>query len=152
EFGSHPAEVLRAPRVDQDQNPQLGAGHGVLHLDDGARGNTKQYVGGRHDRFHLPVGGWWIVTGDGELAHSFQYPLDHCSGTKIAPTHIVAGSPGRTVRIRGMKNNLRHAPVEKLLGVDRLIQNVETGRFERSLSGLTAIGALVTAAEIYFEH
>jgi len=51
-----------------------------------------------------------------------------------------------------MKNNLRHAPVEKLLGVDRLIQNVETGRFERSLSGLTAIGALVTAAEIYFEH
>jgi hypothetical protein len=51
-----------------------------------------------------------------------------------------------------MKNNLRHAPVEKLLGVDRLIRNVETGRFERSLSGLTAIGALVTAAEIYFEH
>ncbi len=51
-----------------------------------------------------------------------------------------------------MKNNLRHAPVEKLLGIDRLIQNVETGRFERSLSGLTAIGALVTAAEIYFEH
>jgi hypothetical protein len=33
-----------------------------------------------------------------------------------------------------------------------MIRNVETGRFERSLSGLTAIGALVTAAEIYFEH
>ena len=57
EFGSHPAEVLRAPRIDQDQDPQLGAGHGVLHLDDGSRGNTQQYVGGRHDRFHLPVGG-----------------------------------------------------------------------------------------------
>jgi hypothetical protein len=29
---------------------------------------------------------------------------------------------------------------------------VRTGRFERSLSALTAAGALVTAAEIYFEH
>ncbi|MGO4536451.1 hypothetical protein [Leifsonia sp. 2MCAF36] len=29
---------------------------------------------------------------------------------------------------------------------------METGRFERSLSGLTAVGSLVTAAEIYFEH
>jgi len=37
-------------------------------------------------------------------------------------------------------------------GIDRMIRNVETGRFERSLSGLTAVGALVTAAEIYFEH
>jgi hypothetical protein len=37
-------------------------------------------------------------------------------------------------------------------GIDRLVHNVETGRFERSLSGLTAVGSLVTAAEIYFEH
>jgi hypothetical protein len=37
-------------------------------------------------------------------------------------------------------------------GVDRLVRNVETGRFERSLSALTAIGAVVTAGEIYFEH
>ena len=51
-----------------------------------------------------------------------------------------------------MKNSMRRAPVDKLLGVDRLIRNIETGRFERSLSGLTAVGALVTAAEIYFEH
>lgn len=36
-------------------------------------------------------------------------------------------------------------------GIDRFIRNVQTGRFERSLSGLTA-GALVTAAEIYLEH
>ena len=34
-------------------------------------------------------------------------------------------------------------------GIDRMIQNVETGRFERSLSALTAAGALVTAAEIF---
>ncbi|MEO9222432.1 MAG: hypothetical protein ABI251_11800, partial [Mycobacteriaceae bacterium] len=37
-------------------------------------------------------------------------------------------------------------------GIDRMVRNVETGRFERSLAGLTAIGSLVTAAEIYFEH
>lgn len=39
-----------------------------------------------------------------------------------------------------------------LMGIDRMVRNVETGRFERSLSALTGIGALVTAAEIYFEH
>jgi pyruvate dehydrogenase (quinone) len=33
-----------------------------------------------------------------------------------------------------------------------MLRNVETGRFDRSLSALTAAGALVTAAEIYFEH
>ncbi|MGP9503929.1 hypothetical protein ACT3TS_17155 [Specibacter sp. AOP5-B1-6] len=36
--------------------------------------------------------------------------------------------------------------------IDRMVRNVETGRFERSLAALTAAGALVTAAEIYFEH
>ncbi|MFF4028045.1 MULTISPECIES: hypothetical protein [Nocardia] len=36
--------------------------------------------------------------------------------------------------------------------VDRAITEVRTGRFERSLSALTAAGALVTAAEIFFEH
>jgi hypothetical protein len=42
--------------------------------------------------------------------------------------------------------------VKAVHGIDRMIHNVETGRFERSLSALTAGGALVTAAEIYFEH
>ena len=37
-------------------------------------------------------------------------------------------------------------------GIDRMVRNVQTGRFERGLSALTAGGALVTAAEIYFEH
>jgi hypothetical protein len=45
-----------------------------------------------------------------------------------------------------------HSPTGALHGVDKLIRNVRTGRFERSLSGLTAAGALVTAAEIYLEH
>ncbi|HVT64001.1 MAG TPA: hypothetical protein VHD81_02490 [Mycobacteriales bacterium] len=37
-------------------------------------------------------------------------------------------------------------------GIDRVVRNIETGRFERSLSGLTAIGSVITAAEIYLEH
>ncbi len=37
-------------------------------------------------------------------------------------------------------------------GIDRIVGNIETGRFERSLSALTAAGAVVAAAEIFFEH
>jgi hypothetical protein len=37
-------------------------------------------------------------------------------------------------------------------GIDRMVRNVETGHFERSLSALTAAGAVITAAEIFFEH
>jgi hypothetical protein len=44
------------------------------------------------------------------------------------------------------------AAEDPLQGIDRLVRNVRAGRFERSLSALTAAGALVTAAEIYFEH
>lgn len=36
--------------------------------------------------------------------------------------------------------------------IDRLIKDIEHGRFERSLSGLTSIGALVTGLEIFLEH
>lgn len=37
-------------------------------------------------------------------------------------------------------------------GIDRMVRNIETGRFERSLAALTGVGALVTTAEIYLEH
>ena len=37
-------------------------------------------------------------------------------------------------------------------GIDHLVHDIRTGHFERSLSALTAAGALVTAAEIFFEH
>jgi len=43
-------------------------------------------------------------------------------------------------------------PEQAVQGIDRILRNVETGRFERSLSALTAAGALVTAGEIFFEH
>ncbi len=36
--------------------------------------------------------------------------------------------------------------------IDRALSNVEHGRFERSLSGVTAFAAVVTTAEIYLEH
>jgi hypothetical protein len=36
--------------------------------------------------------------------------------------------------------------------LDRLLHNVDTGRFERSMAALTAVGALVTAGEIFLEH
>ena len=50
-----------------------------------------------------------------------------------------------------MKAEPRKGP-ELAGGIDRLVHNIETGRFERSLSALTAAGALITAAEIFFEH
>jgi hypothetical protein len=36
--------------------------------------------------------------------------------------------------------------------LDHLVRNIEHGRFERSLSGLTAVAALVTGGEIFLEH
>jgi hypothetical protein len=33
-----------------------------------------------------------------------------------------------------------------------MVRDVRQGRFERSLSGITAVGAVVTAAEIWLEH
>lgn len=36
--------------------------------------------------------------------------------------------------------------------IDEMVRNVEHGRFERSLSGLTAVAALLTTAEVYLEH
>src|SRR5947209_18866670 len=36
--------------------------------------------------------------------------------------------------------------------IDHMVRNVRTGRFERSLSALTAMSALVTGLEVFFEH
>jgi hypothetical protein len=38
------------------------------------------------------------------------------------------------------------------IGIDRLLRDVRTGRFERSLAALTAGGAVITTAEIYTSH
>lgn len=44
------------------------------------------------------------------------------------------------------------AVVELAHAIDVLFKNVAHGRFERSLSGLTALAAAVTTAEIFIEH
>lgn len=36
--------------------------------------------------------------------------------------------------------------------LDRFMHDIERGRFERSLSGLTAFAAVLVAAEVYYEH
>lgn len=38
------------------------------------------------------------------------------------------------------------------IGIDRLVRDIRTGRFERSLAALTAAGAVVTTAEVYTSH
>lgn len=37
-------------------------------------------------------------------------------------------------------------------GIDRLVGNIRTGHFERTLSALTAVGGVITAVEIFLEH
>lgn len=37
-------------------------------------------------------------------------------------------------------------------GIDRLVRNIQHGRFHRLLSGLTSAAAAVTTAETYLEH
>ena len=57
------------------------------------------------------------------------------------------------VSIKVKPSAIKSRPADRAAhGIDRMVRNIETGRFERSLSALTAAGALVTAAEIYFEH
>ena len=36
--------------------------------------------------------------------------------------------------------------------LDRMVRNIETGRFERSLAALAAVGALITTGEIFLNH
>src|SRR3954447_6558551 len=52
------------------------------------------------------------------------------------------------MRLRRRPNRSRKA--EDML--DHVLRDVSHGRFERSLSGLTAASALVTGAEVFLEH
>ncbi|RKR74858.1 hypothetical protein [Frondihabitans australicus] len=47
---------------------------------------------------------------------------------------------------------MAHGITRSALGVDRLVKDVRHGRFEQTLSALTAMGAVVTTLEIFFEH
>jgi hypothetical protein len=46
----------------------------------------------------------------------------------------------------------RDHPARTRVGIDRIVGEIESGRFERMMSGLTAVGAAVTAVEIWSEH
>jgi hypothetical protein len=46
----------------------------------------------------------------------------------------------------------RRAPRTEPHLIDHVLRDVSHGRFERSLSALTAVSALVTGAEVYLEH
>ncbi|WP_227993072.1 hypothetical protein [Pseudactinotalea sp. HY160] len=63
-----------------------------------------------------------------------------------------AGAGGRGVGRSGVGRRAEAAVPEVEHLLDRLVVNIEHGRFERSLSGLTAVAAVVTAVEIYLEH
>jgi hypothetical protein len=125
---------------DQDQHTQLGTGDNDFDFDDGARHDAQQYVGGAKDRIDLGIG---VSVFDS--LHAPQYRPGTCAAAKFLRRYIFF-----LIEEEHIMNPLPEPEVVHL--VDRLVRNVKTGRFERSLSGLTAAGALVTAAEIYFEH
>lgn len=51
-----------------------------------------------------------------------------------------------------MRRSVRLTASAEPRAVRRAVRDVRTGRFERSLSALTAAGAAVTTAEIYLSH
>ena len=68
---------------------------------------------------------------------------------------------GEEERIRSVASTISSSPLmaaalggktAKRTGIDRLLGEVETGRFEKMMSALTAAGAAITAVEIWTEH
>lgn len=57
-----------------------------------------------------------------------------------------------TEPLPGPAPSVRQAAAHPEYGIDWMLKNVETGRFERSLSLLSGVGAMVASAEIFFEH
>jgi hypothetical protein len=63
--------------------------------------------------------------------------------------------PSRRMQRRSRRATAKAEAAEKLpgaIGIDRLLRDVRTGRFEQMMSALTAAGAAVTAVEIFTEH
>jgi len=56
------------------------------------------------------------------------------------------------MRARAVEEAPGPVSVPGLQGIDHLVRNIQHGRFERSMAGLTAVGALITGAEIWMEH
>jgi hypothetical protein len=58
----------------------------------------------------------------------------------------------RTALAGGRPKHSRVGPGQAVHGIDRLVRDIRTGHFERTLSLLTGVGAAVVSAEIFFEH
>jgi hypothetical protein len=76
--------------------------------------------------------------------------MPHVTRPKNLPKSILPSSIRSGLQARRLKS--RTPAAEAVYGIDRLLRDVEHGRFERSMSALTAVGAAVTTAEIFFEH
>jgi hypothetical protein len=70
------------------------------------------------------------------------------------PTTAKHGHDGNESGATRMTSRRKHNRADRGIPREalRAVQNVRRGRFERTMSGLTAAGSVVTAAEIYFEH
>jgi len=165
-------QVKHAAAGHQHEHPQLRQGDEAFNLDHRLRAHPDQRLGRQHDRIDLFLGDLarcrlMIVCGhepsiDQQLPSRNRCAYDcssainrryrrtsgrlgnrralwQCQLTRVEDPHMTA-----------VKDTAVAGPVAQ--GIDRMVRNIETGRFERALSALTAAGALVTAAEIYFEH
>ena len=116
---------------------------------DGRGGRDYSAEGSFDDQSHHRSLQWWATThrlvltvGAGALA----------VGTLAAAKALARDRDRNHDRNRGRDYGAGTASAAPAYALDRLLRNVRTGRFERSLSGLTAVGAAITTAEIYFEH
>jgi hypothetical protein len=51
-----------------------------------------------------------------------------------------------------LRDEVTRRPIEEFVGVDRLVHDIRTGHFERTLAGLAAAGAAITTGEVYLSH
>ena len=136
-YSSQQTEAPRDPEAPTNLwEPADGPGghdfgaHGIF--DDQSTSRSYQLWASQHERLLGAVGAGAAAALAGMLAAR----LRRSSATAAGPAATTA--PGAV------------AGAEHLL--DRMVSNISHGRFERSLSGLTALSALVTGAEVYLEH
>ena len=123
----------------------------VLDLDRKARGHLQH--GWFVRLFHADGRELWAS----EHAVQLRVPTDAFGDfqpatldTHRAMQHRVRQKDGRVLIVR-VGASLGFLAADMAL-IDRLVADIEHGRFERSLAGLTAAAAVVTAVEIYLEH
>ena len=51
-----------------------------------------------------------------------------------------------------MSDAIAVLPKHPVIGIDRLLREIQTGRFEKMMAALTAVGAAITTIEIYSSH